>query len=128
MRIISFSKKWGKLQQPEFTTFRFPRKDKDWYVGEVVQVFYKNRSKNREFLGVAKIKNKEPRAMGRLGDKTGCQHVTNEEAIAGGFPGTEVKRGYFHMWEFLWGYYGGERLLNEPMNKLTVKWLPISKG
>ena len=30
MRIISFSVMWPKLQQPRFTTFRFPRKDKDW--------------------------------------------------------------------------------------------------
>jgi len=30
MRILGFSKKWDKLKDPEFTTFRFERKDKDW--------------------------------------------------------------------------------------------------
>lgn len=124
MRILGVSKKWDKLQQPEWTTFRFARRDKDYFIGEQVQVVYKPRSKAREFLGIAEIKNKEPRAMGKHGDKTGCPHITNDEAIADGFPDTEVKHGYFFMWEFLFDYYGGKRLLNEPMNKLTIKWLP----
>ena len=127
MRIISFSRKWDKLKQAEFTTFRFTRKDKDWQVGEQVQVYYKNRSVNRERLGEALIISKEPRAMGMFGDKTGCQHITNDEAVADGFPDVEVKHGYFFMWEFLWDYYGAERLLNEPMNKLTLKWMSTIK-
>jgi len=35
MRILGVSKKWDKLQRPEWTTFRFARKDKDWYEGEI---------------------------------------------------------------------------------------------
>lgn len=50
MRIISFSRMWDKLQDDEFTTFRFPRKDKDWYKNEKVQVYYKNRSPHRQSL------------------------------------------------------------------------------
>lgn len=123
MRIMGYSKKWDKLQHPEFTTFRFKRKDKDWGLNETVQVVYKPRSKEREILGIAQIIKKEPKAMALYGDKTGVTHITDEEAIADGFSDTEVKHGYFYMWEFLWDYYGGERLLNEPMNKLTLKWI-----
>jgi len=121
MRILGFSKKWDKLQQKVFTTFRFPRKDKDWFIGEVVQIVYKPRSKDREILGIAKIIGKDKRAMAKHGDTTGEQRVTNEEAIADGFPDTTEKPAYFTMWEFMWDYYGGERLLHEPMNKLTLR-------
>jgi hypothetical protein len=123
MKPMGFSKKWDKLNQREFTTFRFPRKDRDWQVGEVVQIVYKPRSKEREILGIAEIISKEPRAMAWHGDKTREIKVTNEEAIADGFTGDIVKSAYFNMWEFLWEYYGGERLLSEPMNKLTLKWM-----
>jgi hypothetical protein len=123
MRILGFSKKWDKLKRTEFTTFRYPRKDRDWEINEIVQAVYKPRSKNREILGMAQIIKKELRAMALQGDKTGMPHITNEEAIADGFPDTEVQHGYFSMWEFLWDYYGGERLISEPMNKLTLKWL-----
>lgn len=128
MRIISFCKYWDKLQNKEFTTFRFPRKDKDWYVGEIVQVYYKNRSKQRQALGTAEILSKEFRAMARYGDKTGYPCITNDEAIADGFPDAidaygNHKSGYFFMWEFLWDNYRFKRLSNEPMNKLTLVWI-----
>jgi len=123
MRILGFSKKWDKLSQPEFTTFRFPRRDKDWLINEIVQIVFKPRSKGREILGVAEILGREPRAMAWHGDKTSCCRVTNLEAMEDGFSGTDEKAAYFNMWEFLWDYYGGERLLNEPMNKLTLKWV-----
>jgi len=56
MRILGFSKKWAKLNNKLlFTTFRFPRKDKDWEIEEVVQIVYKPRSKEREPLGIARI-------------------------------------------------------------------------
>jgi len=127
MRILGFTKKWDKLKQAEFTTFRFPRKDKDWEVGEQVQIVYKPRSKEREMLGIAKIINKEARCMAWDGSKLTEPKITNEEAIADGFADGETKYiksqlGYFFMWEFLWDYYSGVRLLNEPMNKLTLKW------
>lgn len=40
MRILGFSKKWDKLNNGKFTTFRYPRKDslvgRDWHDGEVL--------------------------------------------------------------------------------------------
>ena len=127
MRVLGFSQKWPKLEQDTFTTFRFQRKDKDWYVDEVVQVVYKPRSKEREVLGTAKIVGKEARYMAWGGSGLTQPKVTNAEAIEDGFPdgynpfGTR-KSGYFYMWEWLLDTYGGRRLLDEPMNKITLKW------
>lgn len=62
MRIISFQQNWldhvtnkPKLSEPEFTTYRFPRKDRGWSAGEIVKVVYRTRSKDRVELGEAKI-------------------------------------------------------------------------
>jgi len=55
VRILGFSKKWTKLNQDEFTTFRLPRKDKDWQLEEVVQVVFHPRHKDREVLSIAQI-------------------------------------------------------------------------
>ncbi len=124
MRILGFTKKWPKLQQGEFTTVRFPRRDEDWAIGERVQIVYKPRRKGGgEKLGIAEIIFKEARAMAWHGDKTGYQKVTNEEAIADGFEDTPDKKAYFRMWEFLFDAYGGWRLVNKPMNKLTLRWV-----
>lgn len=122
MRILGFTKKWDKLKQPEFTTFRFPRRDKDWQVGESVQIVYKPRSKEREILGVAEIVSKEPRNMVKLLDIIGKEHnvptITEDEAKADGF------EDYWGMWHWLFdAYRGGQRFIDEPMNKLTLKWL-----
>lgn len=66
MRILGFSQKWHKLNNGIlFTTFRFPRKDKDWEIEEVVQIVYKPRSKQREPLGIARIIRKEPKDLNK---------------------------------------------------------------
>jgi len=72
MRILGFSKKWGKLNKQwfqrelhTFTTFRYPRRDRDWEVEEVVQVVYKPRSKEREPLGIARIIRKERKDLSK---------------------------------------------------------------
>jgi hypothetical protein len=120
MRILGFTKKWDKLRQDEFTTFRFPRLDRDWYVGEVVQVVYKPRSKAREVLGVARIISKEPR------DITGWQQwslptmhpsVGQEEALADGFSSRD------DMFEWLRKAHRGRGIHSNQINKLTLRWL-----
>ena len=108
MRILSFSKRWQKLSNPTFTTFRFPRKDKDWFVGEVVQVWLKTRSPEREYICEAVIvaKNYLP-----------LYFVTNAEAREDGFAN---KRDMF-MWVLK--AHGGKRAVAENfmMNKLTLR-------
>lgn len=117
MRILGFSKKWDKLQEPDFTTFRFTRRDRrDWEVGEVVQVVYKPRSKERERLGIAKIINKEPRRIFKSKALYHVPIVTKREAIKDGFMGW----GDMALW--LTKAHGHQRLVDEPMNKLTLRW------
>jgi hypothetical protein len=111
MRILGFSKKWAKLSQSEFTTFRYRRKDadrgRDWHNGETLKIVYHPRHEH-EFLGIAQIINKEIKQ---------CQMITEEEAQADGF------QDIGEMMEFL----------NPPapagmqiINKLTLRWLAPS--
>lgn len=109
MRILGVSKKWDKLQQEEFTTFRYPRKDKDWQIGELVQIVYKPRSKEREILGTASIVSKEP--------KPSFLYVTFREAINDGFPNLNA------MENWLIKTHGLEKCNRESMNKLTLRWI-----
>ena len=104
MRILGFSRKWAKLQKPTHTTFRYPRKDKDWYEGELVQEVYKPRSKDREFLQNATIVRIEPR---QLAD------ITHNEAVEDGFINL------YAMFEFI-GKNKSEDF-HRPINKLTLK-------
>jgi hypothetical protein len=126
MRILGFQKRWDKLRKSwEFITFRYPRRDKDWEVGEVVKVVVKPRSKNKEVLGVAKIIGKEARAMplpNEQFDYYACPPlVTEQEAIADGFKSRD------DMCEWLTQTYGHDDrwVFNEPMNKLTLRWIRI---
>ena len=123
MRIVGFCEKWDKLQQDEFTTFRFTRKDKDWQVGEIVKVVYNPRSKSNDTLGIAEIISKEPRDMLRLRGEEIAAKITDEEVRVDGFDSIGTKPAYYVMWEWLFDTYGYERLAKEPMNKLTLRWI-----
>ena len=105
MRRMGLSLRWAKLWQPEFTTFRTPRKDKDWFVGEKVRVVFQPRSKNRQPLFLAEIVAKEPKTF----DK-----ITSAEAIADGFSGIIT------MWAFLENSHPRFKA-STPLNKLTLK-------
>ncbi len=121
MRILGFTKKWGKLhlelpveQRPKFTTFRLPRKDspegRDWRSGEYVQIWYHPRGKDREGLGIALIT-----------DKTYMRFcaIDDSEAVADGFPG-----GLSEMADWLMQahHINATLLADQPINKLTLKW------
>jgi len=130
MRILGFSKKWDKLKQEGFTTFRFQRRDRDWRVGEVVQVVYKPRSRAREVLGVAKIVGKEPRWVGWatalihwihsqndiLPGCGGWGTVSHREAVEDGFDGV------LSMIKWMAKTHK-DRNNREMMNKLTLRWV-----
>jgi len=116
---MSFSKKWQKLSNPEFTTFRYPRADKNWFVGEFIQVWYKQRSPQREKLGVAEITKIEQRELDPdFARKLSIPFITNEEAIADGF------ENYVTMIEFMEKQYGLDYI--SLFNKLTIKWVSNS--
>jgi hypothetical protein len=113
MRIISFTKKWDKLRQPEFTTFRLPRKDsnkgRDWHKNEVVQVYYHNRCKDREYYGNALICQKIPMRVGVIDD---------EQAVADGFP-----NGWCEMFDWLNKAHGGNIKADTIINKLFLRYV-----
>jgi len=115
MRILGFSTMWPKLQQDTVTTFRFTRKDRDWVTGEVVQVVYRPRSKEREVLGVATIIGKESRDV-TPDHNLNAPLVSDEEARADGF------RNHLEMGLWLLMAHG-KRFWIEPMNKLTLRWV-----
>ena len=129
MRIIGFSKKWGKLDKKwyepnllTFTTFRYPRKDRDWEIEEVVQVVFKPRSKEREVLGIARIIRIEVKDFGEkshnIQKDTPGSFITFEEATEDGFTtfsgGGDIKG----MIEFI-RQPGRDPIIN----KLTLYWI-----
>jgi hypothetical protein len=111
MRIISFTKKWGKLDNLEFTTFRLPRKDsdkgRDWHINEQVQVYYHNRCKDREYYGDAIIFAKIPMRVGEIDDKS---------AVADGFSCRD------EMIEWLDKAHGGNIKADTLINKLYLRY------
>lgn len=117
MRILGFTEKWPKLQQPVFTTFRLERRDRDWEVGEVAKIVYKPRSKGGgEILGLAKIINKEYRnPLPRSGGQR-LPYITEAEARADGF------KDHTEMWEWLRKAHSMDRLMEGWINKLTLEW------
>lgn len=107
MRILGFSKEWDKLKGSFFTTFRVPRKDKDWQLYEKVQIVIKPRTKERKILGEAVIIGKEERSL---------EGIDLHEAVIDGFPSlTEMKY-------WLIEAHGKEKLDHTPLNKLTLNW------
>ena len=113
MRVLGFSRKWDKLQQPEFTTYRYPRKDwtkgRDWYWGEIVKVVYHPRQEH-EVLGTAQIIDRS---------STWVSEISDEMAIRDGFP-----NGFSEM--LAWLQKSHREIINPEttrINKLTLKWL-----
>jgi len=114
MRVLGFSEKWPKLKQDEFTTFRLPRRDKDWMLGERVQVVFHPRGKDREILGIADIIRIE---------EVWIDQIEDFEAQLDGFPG-----GRQEMIGWLNKAHDPERLDNEPLHKLTLRWRARDAG
>ena len=110
MRILGFSKKWPKLDRLEFTTFRFPRGDKDWQVGEVVHIVIQPRRKGGgDRLELAEIIEKEKRWVIGGG-------VSQAEALADGFQSvSEMVRWISKAHK--------NRNYDESMNKLILRWV-----
>jgi len=130
MRILGVSKKWAKLNTDGlFTTFRFPRKDKDWQVEEAVQIVYKPRSKDREPLGIARIIRKEPKDLNKrwsyyspFTQPNTPDMITPNEAEDDGFTGMHGGGDTEKMRRFFIDTYGYSKC-KEPINKLTLYWI-----
>jgi len=131
MRELGFSKKWNKLDSEIlFTTFRFPRKDKDWQVEEVVKIVYKPRSKEREVLGVACIIRKDVKDLnkqfhyyvGGYFTPNTPDTITPNEAEDDGFTGIHGGGDTEKMRRFFIDTYSYSKC-KEPINKLTLYWI-----
>ena len=122
MRILGFSKEWPKLSQAQFTTFRLARKDKDWEVGETVQIVLRPRSKDRKVFGIAEIIAKEPRRMGWHHSNPIIPMATKEEALEDGFEAEKGFSAYAAFAAFLWATHDHDRLLKELINRLVLQW------
>ena len=125
MRILGFSKYWinyltgkPKLHSDTFSTFRYPRKDRDWQVGEKIQIVMNPRSPRKEWLGVAEIIAKEQRNVGWV-KIPGVKDLTFREAMEDGFKRKSEMVGW------LYNLYG-DKILTVPINKLVIKW--VEKG
>jgi hypothetical protein len=112
MRELGVSVMWPKLQHETFTTFRFPRRDKDWQVGETVRVVFHPRGRDRKVLGTAKISGNEPRTF----DYTSPNSITAAEAHEDGF------RDRTDMKQWMKAKYGAAAL-SKSMNRLTIQWI-----
>ena len=130
MRILGFSKKWGKLNQDVFTTFRFPRKDRDWEVEELVQVVYKPRSKERRILGIARIIRKEPKNLNKnfnYYSPNTLDTITPQEAEDDGFTGMHGGGDTKKMRQYFVDTYGYSKC-KEAINKITLYWVERVKA
>lgn len=112
---MGFQKQWvnqltgrPKLSEVEFITFRWPRRDRDWEVGEIVQVVIRPRTKERIPLGEAAIISKEPRSLNSKPNLL----IIDSEAMMDGFPNADALR------EFLRHTY--KALL--VVHRLTLQW------
>jgi len=114
MRILNFQIRWQKLFKLIFTTFRYPRKDRDYEVDETVKIVYRQRSPYREELGIAKIIKKEKEWIITNPPYNSIPILTDEEAIEDGFESRA------DMYKWMKKQYGN-RVDREPMNKLTLK-------
>ncbi len=147
MRIMSFSLFWQKLFQDGLTTFRFPRWDQDWKINEDVQIYYKSRSRNRSYLGIARIVNVEKRWVimpgdlimiaGAIAENPEWDHVpifSEAEAKEDGFEDVQetfkgerfsmsrkMESAKQAMWLFLNNHHGN-RIYQEPMNKISLRF------
>lgn len=120
MRILGVSEKWAKLKQPKWTTFRYPRGDKDWQAGELVQVVYKPRSPQREKLGIARIVSVRPRELDSYFASKDVPLVSEKETKEDGFDSLA------DMVRWMERRYGLDYVSR--MNKLTLEWVEKAIG
>jgi len=136
MRILGFSKKWTKLNNEGlFTTFRYPRRDKDWQIEEVVQVVYKPRSKGREPLGIARIIRKQEKDTKKQFSyyplpsfPNTPDMITPEEAYKDGFSSMHGGGNIEGLLTWLRESAGIRFYRESLVNKLTLYWIEKFDG
>lgn len=119
MRVLGFAEYHPKLRLHTFTTFRYPRSDRDWEHLEFVQIVLKPRTKDRVPIGIAKISAKIegyvfPQEKPFIDFP--CHLIRPSEALCDGFSNLREMHDYFVDMH-------GKRLLEEPLNKLVLSYI-----
>jgi len=111
----SYTAKSNRLFHEQFVTYKRIRKDKDWQLGEVVNVTLSPVAKPHTKLGFATI----------VGiDKKSTNHYTYPETTE--VSGNEFRyEGFdlFDEWDFRRKYFGDDYHEVETFNKITLQWL-----
>jgi len=130
MRILGFSQMWPKLKEDQFTTYRFPRKDKDWQIEEVVQVVFKPRTKDRVILGIARIIRVTQKDINNQwsyypspSKPNTPDMITPWEAEEDGFEGQHGGGDVDKMRKYFQDAHGYTRCDKEMINKLQLYWI-----
>ena len=127
MRILSFSERWRKLNNPIlFTTFRYPRRDRDWEPEEVVQVYFKARSPAREKLGTARIIRIETKDMSKRWSPFATNRSPNTEDMV--TPVEAAEDGFYGEYSASGNVEKMRQFIRQPhrsdiLNKLTLYWI-----
>ena len=117
MRVLGFSKLWLQLAQPTFTTFRYPRRDKDWCAGEQIQIVFDKRGSDHSILGIAEIVKVNPRCLAMHKCNCGYRKISDGEAKIDGF---KSKYAMWHWWEET--YKDTDRWPDYHPNRISLVW------
>ena len=107
--------KRNRLFNEQFVTYKRIRKDKDWQVGEIVNVTLSPVAKAHTQLGFAKIIGIDKKSYNHFiypeTTSLSCDELTYE-----GF-------GQFDEWEFKRSYFGDDYHDVKTFNKITLQWI-----
>jgi len=104
-----------RLFNEQFVTYKRIRKDKDWQVGEIVNVTLSPVAKPHTQLGFAKIININKKSSNRF-IYPETTELSCDELLYEGF-------GQFDEWKFKQSYFGNDYHIVKIFNKITLQWI-----
>ncbi len=136
MREMWVKEKWRRSDDELiFTNYRFPRRDNDWRIEELVRIVYKPTTKDRFVMGIARIIRIQDNDLNKRwsygwGMPTNPPNtpdmITYEEAHDDGFHGMHGGGDTDGMISYYRKKYGWSRCEREKLNKITLYWIDKS--
>ncbi len=111
----SYDVKRNRLFNQQFVTYKRIRKDKDWQVGEIVNVTLSPVAEAHTQLGFAKIINIDKKSFNRYTYPETADLSCGELAYEGFGP--------FDNYDFKRAYFGKDYLDVNIFNKITLQWI-----
>jgi hypothetical protein len=111
----AYNIKRNRLFNEEFTTYKRIRKDKDWEVGEIVNITLSPVAKPHTQLGLAKIIRIDKKSTNHY-IYTDTTSLSSEELAYDGFEP-------FSDWKFMHSYFGYKSYEVKIFNKITLQWI-----